>query len=197
MSRTVPSALAAVVLMVAVPAARADHVFTTFGTITAPASIGFSNSTQTLLTTPGTGLPTYNFLDSWDFTLSPGADVGGFVGSINFTDANGAVTTGIDHLQLRLWSYGLGTVVAGGSWQAISLPPNGQQAFSVIAPTGFAAGNYGLQVRGLTQGPVSSYGGNLTATSTVPVPTTWPMLLAGLGVMGLVRRLRVSTPFDR
>jgi hypothetical protein len=197
MSRFVAPTFAAVALLAMVPAARADYTFTTFGTVTAPASLGFSNSTQTLLTTPGTGAPTYNFIDSWDFTLNPGADVGAFVGSLNFTDGNGVVTTGIDHLELRLWSYGLSTVVAGGAWQTISLPPNGQQAFSVIAPTGFAAGNYSLQVRGLTVGSVSSYGGNFTAMPSVPLPAAWPMLLAGLAVMGFIRRRGVSTPSDR
>lgn len=192
MSRTLPSALAAFVLLAALSAARADYTFTTFGTVTAPSSLGFSNSTSTLLTTPGTGAPTYNFLDSWNFTLSPGADVGAFVGSLNFTDGNGTVTTGITNLQLRLWSYDLNTVVAGGAWQTISFPPSGQQAFSVIAPTGFAAGNYGLQVRGLATGPVSSYGGNMTAMPTVPIPAAWPLLLAGLGLMGWVGRRRAA-----
>lgn len=175
-------------------AARADHVFSFApSVITAPDSRGFSNSTSSWLA-PGTISPlppaaaTYNFLDSWQFTLGVGADVGAFVGSLNFTGAGGVVTQGISNLQLNLIGPG-GVHLVG--WQTSQGFGSVEQVFSVVSQTPFAAGDYALQVRGKLVGASSAYAGTLQAVNPVPLPAELPMAAAGLLLLtGLARRGR-------
>jgi hypothetical protein len=193
MNRT--AACLALVVGSSIPAARADSVFQFAPQlITAPDSRGFSNATggsgslATGSVVSQSGI-TYNFLDTWQFTLAAGAHVGAFVGSLNFTDASGLVTQGIDHLQLRLLD-GNGQIVSGGAWQTIGVGPNAQQQFSVIAPASFAAGAYALQIRGSLEGSASAYAGTLQAVQPVPLPATLPLLAGGLALLSMRLRRR-------
>jgi hypothetical protein len=170
-------------------ASHADTVFTFApSVITAPDTRAFSNASG-----PGGSLavsanptPLYNFLDTWNFTLAPGADVQAFVGSINFTNAQDVVTSGIENLQLNLLYLDGGgppTVIAG--WQSALAFTGAQQLFSIVAPASFVAGNYALNVRGKLVGPVSAYAGTLQALNPVPLPATAPLFAAGLGLLAL------------
>lgn len=186
--RIAGTALAA--LAAAAPQAHADFVFTLAPSpIIAPAAVGFSNSTSFGTLTPGTitASPATNFKDIWNFALASGADVGAFVGSLNFTDGNGNVTVGISNLQLAL----LGPNGTIQGWSSSITNTGIQQVFSIIAPTNFfAPGNYALQVRGLLEGPTSAYAGTLQAVSAVPLPATAPLLGAGLAFAGSAWRRR-------
>jgi hypothetical protein len=175
--------------------ALADTVFQFApAVLTAPDSRGFSNTTGaggqlatgTVVTQGGV---TYNFLDTWQFTLGVGANVGAFVGSLNSVGAGGVVTQGIANLQLRLLD-GSGQIVSGGAWQAIGLGPGTQQVFSVIAPAAFAAGHYTLQIRGTLAGDTSAYAGTLQALQPVPLPAALPLLAGGLLLMSTALRRR-------
>ena len=178
--------------------ARADQVFqfSPF-TVTAPDSRAFANSTvgSPGLLTPGTivldqfNQPIYNFLDTWQFALSPAADLIAFVGSINFTNPGGNITFGIDHLQVRM--SGPSGIVIG--WQSAIAYTGFEQMFSIIAQQPFQAGNYNLQVRGLLVGPQSSYAGTLQALQPVPLPPAMPLTATGLVGLGwLLRRSRTG-----
>jgi hypothetical protein len=192
--------LAQAVLFTAPLAARADTVFTfSPAVITAPDTRTFANSNgpggslAVSVPAPAPGA-TYNFLDSWNFTLAAGADVQAFVGSINFTDGQNAVTSGINNLQLNLLylpaNNGPSTAVAG--WNGTLNLTGAQQLFSVIATTTFAPGDYALNVRGLLVGPTSAYAGTLQALSpaAVPLPGSAPMLAGGLGLLAWALRRR-------
>ena len=170
--------------------AHADMVFTlSSAPVIAPTSLGFSNSTAAGTLTVGSPGPMYNFLDQWTFTLAQSADVGGFVGSFNFTDAQGQVLQGIDHLQIRLVgpSPGSGAVVG---WQSVAQYSGAQTLFSVLSPSSFAPGMYSLHVRGQLVGSSSAYAGTLQAASPVPLPPSLPALAAGLVTFAAVARRR-------
>lgn len=194
MARPVLLPMLGVLLAVANGAARADYAFSLApSNIVAPDSRGFSNSTSTLLSA-GTvspaapAAPVYDFLDSWHFVLGNGADIGGFVGSLNFVDQGNTVTQGIDNLELRLLGPGNINVVG---WQSVANFGPVQQAFSVLAPSSYAAGSYALEVRGLLVGPTSAYAGTLQAVSPVPLPATLPLFAAGVLLLGaVVKRAR-------
>jgi hypothetical protein len=173
-------------------AAQADFVSVLAAQpVVAPAALGFSNSTTAgTLTSAGTvALAPYNFFDRWTFSLAAGADVASFVGSLNFTDAGGAVTAGIENLQLRL--RGPGDVNVQG-WASVVNFTGFQQVFSTVAPASYAAGDYALEVRGTLTGAASAYSGTLQALpAAVPLPAALPLLgvgLAGLAALAARRR---------
>lgn len=183
--KSIPAALLALFACLPVSPAYADHIFQFAPlTVSAPDSRAFANSTvgsPGLLSVGATvldvnGLPRYNFLDTWQFTLNPGADLIAFVGSVNFTNASGAVTFGIDNLQINL--AGPAGVVA--PWASAIQFVGFQQMFSIVAQAPFQAGNYELRVRGLLVGPQSSYAGTLQAIAPVPLPAAWSLMAAGL-----------------
>ncbi len=190
----------AAALLLASPAAWADLVSSLFPSpVTAPAALGFSNSTTSgLLNTNGFGSaspvetgPTYNFSDRWTFTLADNADVGGLAGTFNFVDAQGiAVTQGIENLQMRLFGPGTNPSVVG--WQSVAnLAPNVQYLFSIVSPTPFMAGNYSVDVRGRLVGGAASYSGTLNVIAPVPLPAALPLLGAGLLMFPFLARRRL------
>lgn len=134
--------------------------------VTAPSALGFSNSTSGGNLAVGTLAGVYNFLDRWTFNLGSNAEVGGFVGSFNFTDNQNQVLSGINNLQIRL--VGPSTLLVG--WSTVQSYNGFQNLFSVVAPTGMAAGAYAIEIRGTLIGTASAYAGTLQAVSAVPLP---------------------------
>jgi hypothetical protein len=198
------NSLVFVTLSVLAGAGQADAVFSTFGVITAPAALAFSNTTDGNLggslavsSSPGSS---YNFQDTWNFSLSGNANVQSFVGSINFTDPQGGVTSGISNLQLNLlYSPGsssqnpLQTWTTGVSFEFPITNVGSQQLFSIIATTPYSAGTYALNVRGTLVGPVSAYSGTLLALNTVvPVPAAAPLFASGLAALAWRSRRRAG-----
>ena len=174
--------------------AHADMSFSlSAAPVGAPASLGFSNSTSAGTLMPGTSSTLYNFLDQWSFTLAQGANVGGFVGSLNFTDPQGQVVQGIDNLQLRLVGAGPGNPTLVVGWQSVVQSTGVQTVFSVASPTGFAAGAYTLEVRGQLLGSSSAYAGTLQTAAAVPLPAPWTVLAAGLALFAALPRWRRGT----
>ncbi|MDC8773920.1 FxDxF family PEP-CTERM protein [Roseateles albus] len=91
-------------------------------------------------------------------------------------------------------SFGLSNVVvtlSGGSivGSALDTDPTAEFGF-----TGLTAGHYTLNISGKAIGSLGgSYGGVIEAmTAPVPEPTTYALLLAGLGAVGFVARRRKS-----
>ena len=192
------AALAAAFCLGTTLAAQADTVFALSSTpIVAPAAVGFQNSTTfgTLTSVGTTATAPYNFQDTWNFALDPSAEIGAFVGSLNFVGSGGATTMGIDNLQLRL--IGPGGVLLQGWRTSTGAVAGVEQVFSIIAPSSvFAAGSYALQVRGTLVGAASAYAGTLQAVlpgepvGTVPLPASGWLLAGGLAALGLRLRQR-------
>jgi hypothetical protein len=149
---------------------------------------------------PGTAFPTgetgdsnhnYNFYDDYYFTTTSA-----------LTDAaviSGFGANGIQSLQIRIFASdgqsgplnGTPTIgiPSGGSIDGWQQPLGSNGSESIVFQTPLPAGTYDLQIRGLTSGSSSSYGGNLNL-DPVPLPAAIPMLLSGLGLLGSVVRRR-------
>ena len=169
--------------LTATGAAHADYV-SNLGAINAPASIAFTNSTDTNLSVGTIVAPLYNFRDRWNFTLGDNANLTSLVASFSF-----AGTFGIDNIQVNLLN-AAGVVALG--WQNVTLNGPFTTSVSVTPVSGLTAGDYTLQVRGLLLNPPASYSGNLIAAAptVVPLPAALPMLLLGLGALGAAARKR-------
>jgi hypothetical protein len=84
----------------------------------------------------------------------------------------------------------LGTPASGtkvDSWQDFTLFGT---SYNVTLPTGFAAGDYIMQIRGEATGP-GGYGGTFAFSALpVPLPAALPLLLSALGGLGAMLRRR-------
>ncbi len=157
------------------------------GPITPPATVAFSNtSVNSGPSAPVTvGAITYNFLDTWTFTLAADAQLGSITTTFDF----GAITPsapptfGISNLQVRLSA----TPPSGPSlvsWLTVTpAGPGFTSSVALIPVSPLLAGNYQLQVRG-TVGSSGAYGGSVIANA-VPLPAALPLFLAGLGALGV------------
>jgi hypothetical protein len=150
------------------------------------------STTQTIQSAPGTTTPDsgWNFYDDFRFSINPGSTLDTAIISLNAPSG-----AGIGNLEVRLFSTAggqnaaptLGAPVGGTIVDKWSQPfPGGSFAYTL--PTGFAAGSYDLQVRGLAASG-SSYGGNINFTP-VPLPAAFPLLLSGFGLVGGLTRRR-------
>ena len=155
------------------------------GPITPPATVAFSNSAVTTSTSVTEGTVTYNFLDTWTFTLAADAHVGSISTTFDFGAGPSGPTFGISNLQVNLL-----TDPASGaplvSWLTVTpVGPGFTSSVALIPPSPLVAGNYLLQVRG-TVGSTGAYGGSVIANApaAVPLPAALPLFLVGLGVLG-------------
>jgi hypothetical protein len=179
---------------------------------TTTSSGSVNNGADTLLAVPGSytyadtfsagsgGTPiagtSYGFMDDYVFTIS-GATADSVTSTINLGG-----TLEIDGLQVGLFSYMAGqslpvygTTLPPGSvavdgWSAPINSGSTSGTISVIPATNLAAGTYVLEVLGTVKGSAGgSYSGVLDLTP-VPLPAALPLLLSGMGALGLWGRRR-------
>ncbi len=141
--------------------------------------------------TPVSGTP-YGFFDDYLFTIT-GATADSITSTINLGS-----TLSISGLQVGLFSYVTGqTLPIYGT----TLPPGSVQVdgwstpitssgitgtVNVIPPTQLPSGTYVLEVLGTATGSAGgSYSGVLNL-APVPLPAALPLLLSGLGALGLL-----------
>ena len=65
-----------------------------------------------------------------------------------------------------------------------------ENEFYSLTKTLLAAGNYRLIVSGINSASQASYSGNLAIAPAVPEPSTYALLLGGIGAIGLLVRRR-------
>jgi hypothetical protein len=100
---------------------------------------------------------------------------------------------GFSDLSLALYSgtYSAGSPLGAALWSNAAVPGgSGNLAVTFNAP--FVAGNYFFVINGTPSGALGgAYNLNVT-TAAVPEPSETAMLLAGMGLIGLVARRRVK-----
>jgi hypothetical protein len=142
----------------------------------------------TLTTAADAGALGNFFIDNYTFSLSGTNDLSSLVTSLISAPSKGLVITGFNLLSNN-------SVVLAGHQNLVDFDAT-QQAWSFDSTNPLSAGNYVLQVRGYAADTTAgSYSGNI-GIAAVPEPETIAMLLAGLGLIGVVsRRRKVAAAF--
>jgi len=151
-----------------------------------PTSIAYSNT----FASASSGS---TFFDDFIFTI-PGGSANSITSTINLDSI-----FGLTNLRARLYTgstHQTGAVAAGTlleNWgTTVNYSPTVSATTVVLNPLSLTAGTYTLQIKGTVAGLAGgSYSGVLNI-APVPEPETNAMLLAGLGLMGLMVRRRVS-----
>lgn len=130
-------------------------------------------SAGTAFTLPGTGTTSFNFTDTYNFTV----DDSFVAGTAVTVDLDlGSFGFHISNLKLDLFD-------AGDAWVVGDIVSGLQDAsVSVAAPV--TAGNYYFKVRGFADGEGTGQGIYTFTTAAVPEAKTYAMMLAGLGLIG-------------
>ena len=150
-------------------------------------SSGSASGVQEHIALPGT-----SFVDRFFFTLSQPVSGGLGVADIvySYSFPGGGEGFDIGGLMASLWS-DAGTI---GSFDSgvDSLVSNFGTAEQLSGSFQLAAGNYFFQVGGTTMGATGGKYAWSATVSPVPEPEQYGMLLAGLGLIGLIARRRVG-----
>ncbi len=150
-------------------------------------SSGSASGTQQHVQSPGS-----SFVDNYFFTLSQ--PVSGGLGvadlEVSYSFIGGSIGFDIGGLMASVWSDAgtVGSFDAGVDSQVVSFGPGNTLSGSFQ----LAAGNYFFQVGGTTIGATGGMYGWAANVSPVPEPDQYGMLLAGLGLLGLIARRRVG-----
>ena len=127
----------------------------------------------TVFTLPPTGATTYNFTDTYNFSVADSIVAGTGV-SVNLD--LGSSGFHISNLKLDLFD-------AGNAWlDGDIVSDTSDISVSVNAP--LTAGNYYFKVRGLADGEGSGQGIYTFTTAAIPEAKTYAMMFAGLGLIG-------------
>lgn len=150
----------------------------------------FNTPTTAITASPGSA---WGFYDDFIFSISQSASADSVTSTINLGSLS------LSNLQVRLYNESgnsppvLGTP-NGGAISAWSNAINGGSGISgtySVLNTNLAAGNYVLEVRGNATGSSGgSYSGTLNV-QPVPLPAALPLLLSGLGFLGVGARRRL------
>ena len=123
------------------------------------------------------------FIDNYTFTLSGANDLSGLVTSLISAPNSGLIITGFNLLSNN-------AVLLAGHQNLVDFDAS-EQAWGFDGSHYLSAGSYTLQVRGYAADTTAgSYSGNIGIAAAVPEPETIAMLLAGLGLIGVVSRRR-------
>lgn len=123
------------------------------------------------------------FIDNYTFTLAGANDLSSLVTSLIAAPNSGLIITGFNLLSNN-------SVVLAGHQNLVDFDA-ADQAWSFDSTHPLSGGNYTLQVRGYAADTTAgSYSGNIGIAAAVPEPETVAMLLAGLGLIGVVSRRR-------
>ncbi|HVY81218.1 MAG TPA: FxDxF family PEP-CTERM protein [Steroidobacteraceae bacterium] len=163
----------------------------TVNALAVPGSYGYFNQ-FTAPTTPLSQAPGYGFYDDLVFSIT-GAEANSLTSTISLDNL-----IGISDLQVRLYSASLnpnlpvfGAPVGGAidAWStAINASPGATETIAVLPETTLEPGTYVLEIRGNVTGTNGgSYSGVLNL-APVPLPAAFPLLLSGVGVLGVIRR---------
>jgi hypothetical protein len=194
--KAVVSALGAILAVAAAPSASANTVSytggncpagtscpgTSFGTLTLPVDIVFSDNLGGPFTT------IQNVTDNWTFSIPASSASASITG--DQLDLTSFASTGtVDSVTL----YSVG---ANNSLTTIATANVLNTFHQLILDPSVTGGNYELSVVStLNANAVGSYTGVLVAAAPVPLPPALPMLLSGLCGLGLLargRRTRVT-----
>lgn len=136
--------------------------------------------------------PGASFVDRYFFSL--GAPMTGGLGVVDIAYAyaypGATVVFDIGTLSASLWSDGgaVGSYDAGGDTLISAFGTGDPLAGSFQ----LAAGNYFFQVDGATVGATGGVYGWSANVSAVPEPRQYAMLMAGLGMLGVIARRRIG-----
>ena len=120
------------------------------------------------------------FMDHFTFSVAgTAASLDAIISSISRTAATGLDITGLD-----LYT-GAGALVTSGS-----MVSTGVQDIWTVSADSLATGNYYLQVSGSLVSNTSGAFGGSVMLNPVPEPETYGLMLAGLGVVGMLARRR-------
>ena len=158
--------------------------------VVVPGTYSFSHSLN--YTTGVVSGSSFAFIDDYIFSV-PVGEVSSVATAIDLTGL-----IGINNLQMRLFSVpnasAPGTAgTPSGSWilannTNVSCGPACTTTVSVISTQPLAAGTYSLQIMGNVESYGGSYSGTFVTTAPVPVPAGLPLLLSGLGMLGVMMR---------
>jgi hypothetical protein len=162
------------------------------GTVSVPSSLNYGASFNSLESQT-------TFWDNYIFSMN-GADANSVTVSINTAnflglgDLSARLLVGDNRTTAASSTLALGSVLAENWGSSIILAPSLSQSTVLLNTTTLSSGTYTLQIRGTVTGAFGgSYAGVLNLSSpvtasNVPETDTYAMLIAGLGVMGLVSR---------
>ena len=209
MRLTVAAVVAGVAFLA--PARQADAAMISYSTtasgttgsgavnnLAVPGSYGYFNLfTAPTTAIPGTPSPGFGFYDDVVFSIS-GATANSITSTINLGSL-----IGISDLQVRLYSASLNPTLpvfgkpVGGAIDAWSTPisvvPGLSGTIDVLPETVLGAGAYVLEIRGNVTGLAGGGYAGVLNLAPVPLPAAFPLLLSGLGILGVARRRRQKT----
>lgn len=159
--------------LAAAGSAQADTVYN-MGTLSTTPYINVATVTAgTVFTLPSTGATTYNFTDTYNFSV-PSSLVAGTAVTVNLN--LGSLSFDISNLKLDLFD-------AGNTWLTGDMV-TGPTDVTVSVNSPLAAGNYYFKLRGLADGVGTNQGIYTFTAAAVPEADTYAMMLAGLGLIG-------------
>jgi hypothetical protein len=124
------------------------------------------------------------FADHFTFSVTGGPhDLDAIISSIA-----GSATAGLDITGLGLYSAGGALLTAG------TMMSSGAIDVWTVSSDNLALGDYYLQVSGSMVSNTSGSFGGAVMLAPVPEAASYAMMLAGLGVLGMLSRRRRSTP---